>query len=136
MGGSDRTGTRSPAVGTSIPVPREPVRTCIGCRGTDSWSALLRVVAESAAVPGPVPVVVTPDPRHRSGGRGAWLHPTVACCELALRRRAFARALRVSAPVDAGAVMAFVTAHSQADVRPMGTESGFDADERPMSTQQ
>jgi predicted RNA-binding protein YlxR (DUF448 family) len=30
-------------------------------------------------------------------GRGAWLHPTRECMEAALRRRAFVRALRVSA---------------------------------------
>jgi len=29
-------------------------------------------------------------------GRGAWLHPSQECLDAALRRRAFARALRVS----------------------------------------
>jgi predicted RNA-binding protein YlxR (DUF448 family) len=29
-------------------------------------------------------------------GRGAWLHPTSECLDAALRRRAFARALRIS----------------------------------------
>jgi predicted RNA-binding protein YlxR (DUF448 family) len=33
-------------------------------------------------------------------GRGAWLHPMPECMDAALRRRAFARALRVSAPLD------------------------------------
>jgi len=33
-------------------------------------------------------------------GRGAWLHPTQECMDAALRRRAFARALRVSEPLD------------------------------------
>jgi len=33
-------------------------------------------------------------------GRGAWLHPTRECMEAALRRRAFGRALRVSATAD------------------------------------
>jgi predicted RNA-binding protein YlxR (DUF448 family) len=29
-------------------------------------------------------------------GRGAWLHPASECLDAALRRRAFARALRIS----------------------------------------
>jgi uncharacterized protein len=33
-------------------------------------------------------------------GRGAWLHPRRACVELAGRRRAYGRALRVPGPVD------------------------------------
>jgi predicted RNA-binding protein YlxR (DUF448 family) len=52
---------------------------------------LLRVVVASGAT---VPLVVA-DPRRRLPGRGAWLHPTGYCVELAVRRRAFARALRV-----------------------------------------
>jgi len=34
-------------------------------------------------------------------GRGAWLHPTVACFQDAQRRRAFGRALRVTSSLDA-----------------------------------
>jgi predicted RNA-binding protein YlxR (DUF448 family) len=37
-------------------------------------------------------------------GRGAWLHPTPECFELAVRRKAFGRALRLQAPVDVSAV--------------------------------
>jgi hypothetical protein len=74
---------------------------------------LLRVVvaagatgaADTGAVgPGPVTKVpaalVVPDPRRRAPGRGAWLHRDPGCVELAERRRAFARALRVSGTVD------------------------------------
>jgi uncharacterized protein len=39
-------------------------------------------------------------------GRGAHLHRDLACLELAERRRAFPRALRVPGPVDATAVRA------------------------------
>jgi hypothetical protein len=42
---------------------------------------------------------VVPDPDGSAPGRGAHLHPTVGCFELAQRKRAFARALRY----DAGA---------------------------------
>jgi uncharacterized protein len=38
--------------------------------------------------------VVVPDPDGTAPGRGAHLHPTAECYELAVRRRAFARALR------------------------------------------
>jgi uncharacterized protein len=37
---------------------------------------------------------VVPDPAATAPGRGAHLHPTPECYELAVRRRAFARALR------------------------------------------
>ena len=37
---------------------------------------------------------VVPDPRGTAPGRGAHLHPTIECYQLAVRRRAFARALR------------------------------------------
>jgi len=62
---------------------------------------LLRVTAGS----GPDgQVVVIPDPTATAPGRGAHLHPTKECYELAVRRKAFARALRLevgpsSAPV-------------------------------------
>jgi len=37
-------------------------------------------------------------------GRGAWLHPTPECFELAVRRKAFGRALHLQAAVDVSAV--------------------------------
>ncbi|WP_442952950.1 YlxR family protein [Pedococcus sp. 5OH_020] len=51
---------------------------------------------------------LTPDPRRRLPGRGAWLHPTGDCLDQALRRRAFGRALRVRAAPDPEAVAAYV----------------------------
>ena len=79
-----------------------PVRTCVGCRERAAKSELLRVVAGSDAH-GPA---VVPDPGGTAHGRGAHLHPTPACYALAVRRRAFSRALRLegglpSAPVEA-----------------------------------
>jgi predicted RNA-binding protein YlxR (DUF448 family) len=64
-------------------------------------AVLLRVVA------GPDSQVL-PDPRRRIPGRGAWLHPDRRCVELAERRRAFARALRVPGPVDPTPVVEYV----------------------------
>nr|WP_268240963.1 YlxR family protein [Terrabacter tumescens] len=77
----------------------------MGCRGMDSWSALLRVVAVTDGdAGGNPPVTLRPDPRHRMPGRGAWMHPTPDCFELAVRRKAFGRALRLQAAVDVSAV--------------------------------
>ncbi|MGH3362662.1 MAG: YlxR family protein [Nocardioides sp.] len=67
------------------------VRTCIGCRERAIKHELLRVVAGTDAHGQPA---VVPDPDGTAPGRGAHLHPTAACYDLAVRRRAFARALR------------------------------------------
>ncbi|GAA2160208.1 hypothetical protein GCM10009845_07920 [Pedococcus bigeumensis] len=56
---------------------------------------------------------LSPDPRRRLPGRGAWLHPTGDCLEQALRRRAFGRALRVGAAPDPAAVTAYVAGLDQ-----------------------
>ena len=47
---------------------------------------------------------VVPDPARRLPGRGAHLHRDLACLDLAERRKAFPRALRVPGPLDAAAV--------------------------------
>lgn len=97
---TDRTGLR----------PGHPMRTCIGCRGADSRSALLRVVLG----PGSDGIrVVLPDSERRRPGRGAWLHPNLSCFDLAVRRRAFGRALRSSTSPDTTAVADWVRAHEQ-----------------------
>ena len=62
---------------------------------------MLRVVAVTE---GHGSIVLRPDPRHRMPGRGAWLHARPECFELAVRRKAFGRALRVQAPVDVSEV--------------------------------
>ena len=83
-----------------------PVRTCVGCRHRDDRSVLLRVVAAEADGVW----YVVPDPRHRRPGRGASLHPVPGCLDLAERRRAFARALRRSVPLDTTPVREYVAA--------------------------
>jgi uncharacterized protein len=50
------------------------------------------------------------DQRRRRPGRGCWLHPSPDCLDLALRRRAFARALRVQSPLDTGGLAASIAA--------------------------
>ena len=73
-----------------------PVRTCVGCRERDAKPALLRVVVADG--------VLTADPAGRLPGRGASVHLDLACVDLADRRRAFPRALRVQGPLDVGPV--------------------------------
>ncbi|WCO65410.1 YlxR family protein [Iamia majanohamensis] len=62
-----------------------PRRTCVGCRRTTHPDDLVRVVRTDDAG-----LVVG---RHLPG-RGAWICRDPACVALALRRRAFPRALR------------------------------------------
>lgn len=70
-----------------------PVRTCVGCRGRDQQTVLLRVVR----VEGDEGDLAVVDTRRSLPGRGAWVHPDPQCLELAERRRAFPRALRAGA---------------------------------------
>ena len=103
--------------------PSGAIRTCIGCRQRAAAAELLRVVVAPDAIGkvprpederadiapgGPVPLPVVPDPRHRAPGRGAWLHRDPECVELAERRRAFARALRVPVALDPSPVREYV----------------------------
>lgn len=82
----------------------------MGCRCTDSRSDLLRVVA---VTDGHGAVVLQPDPGRRLPGRGAWLHPSTACFEHAVRRKAFGRALRLRAGADDAPVRAYLEGHAQ-----------------------
>ena len=76
------------------------MRTCIGCRGRARQADLLRVVAVGAEL--------VPDGTTRQPGRGAYLHRDVDCLELARRRRAYTRALRVAGPLSDTTVVAIV----------------------------
>jgi len=66
----------------------QPERTCIGCRKHGARNELVRLVAAGGGSP-----AVLVDERRRMAGRGAWLHPSANCLKLAIKRRAFARAL-------------------------------------------
>jgi uncharacterized protein len=50
---------------------------------------------------------VTVDPAGNLPGRGAWLHPDQQCLRVAIRRRAFARALRITGSPDTSAVVEY-----------------------------
>ena len=93
------------------------VRTCIGCRKRAAKSELLRVVASDRGSGREV----LPDPAGRAPGRGAHLHPTTECLELAVRRRAFPRALKVEGLLATTAVEEHLAQHQaqhQAQHRP------------------
>ncbi|MFE2431340.1 YlxR family protein [Streptomyces sp. NPDC059373] len=72
--------------------PACPERTCIGCRERAAKKDLLRVVV--------VGDELVPDDRGTLPGRGAYVHPATICLDLAVRRRAFPRALRVQGTLD------------------------------------
>ncbi|HET6504395.1 MAG TPA: YlxR family protein [Amycolatopsis sp.] len=81
------------------------MRTCVGCRQRASAGELLRVVARDG--------LLVADERRRLPGRGAWLHPDPDCLGKAERRRAFARALRVSGILDGGGLRRHLEAARQ-----------------------
>jgi len=86
---------------------KKPVRTCVGCKARAAKSSLLRLVVAGDGI--------VPDPQARQPGRGAYLHPSLACFELAQRRRVFSRALRVPGSPDTASLASYL---SQADAGP------------------
>ena len=85
-----------------------PERTCIGCRRRDSSANLLRTVVSGDEG---AQRIVVPDPDRRAPGRGAHLHPTPECLDLAERRRAFPRAFKVRGPLTLSPVREYVEQH-------------------------
>ena len=61
--------------------------------------------------------VVVPDPQGTAPGRGAHLHPTTECYDLAVRRKTFGRALRAQAGLSTVPVGDYVRA-AHHDQRP------------------
>ena len=81
----------------SPPDGGSPRRTCVGCRAVRDQGRLIRIVADAAGG-----VAVHPT---RVVGRSAYLCPSLACLEQALRRKVLPRALRVELPaLDAEAL--------------------------------
>lgn len=80
------------------PAPHVPERTCAGCREVAPRAQLMRLVREPA--PDGTAPRVRLDPAGSMPGRGAWLHPSASCLDLAVRRGGLARSFR--GKVDAG----------------------------------
>lgn len=91
------------------PARTTPVRTrtCIATRRAAHDSELLRLVADPAGSGR-----VLADPSRSLPGRGAWITPTWEAFELAENKRAFARALRLSAPADLGHVRTYLASNA------------------------
>ncbi|MBS4729875.1 DUF448 domain-containing protein [Mycobacterium sp. SM1] len=96
-----------------------PVRTCVGCRRRELAVELLRVVAVSSGNGGYAVIV---DTAGNMPGRGAWLHPVQQCARQAIRRRAFARALRITGAPDPSAVVEYINALGSPGNRTGSTE--------------
>ncbi|HEV7849321.1 MAG TPA: YlxR family protein [Mycetocola sp.] len=73
-----------------------PVRTCVGCRARADRSSLMRIVVRDFELVVDTAAVLP--------GRGAWLHPQIQCYQLAVKRRAFGRALRTDGKLDTAAL--------------------------------
>jgi predicted RNA-binding protein YlxR (DUF448 family) len=79
----------------------------VGCGEKASQRELVRLRIEGERV------VID---REKRGGRGAWLHPSDACLDRAVRRRALARAFRGrEASFDAAALRAGLTGSARKD---------------------
>jgi predicted RNA-binding protein YlxR (DUF448 family) len=78
-----------------------PVRTCIGCGERAAKPDLIRLVAAGDEI--------VPDVASRLPGRGAYLHPSLACLERAQRRKAFPRALRLPAVLPVSKVAEYLS---------------------------
>ena len=72
------------------------VRMCVACRERGTQKSLIRVVCSAGQL--------DVDYLHKAQGRGAYLHPTPECIGAAVKRRLFARALKVPADVDVTAL--------------------------------
>lgn len=84
----------SARLGSPLTQPARPalvVRTCVGCRQRDAQTHLIRVVACDGTL------VV--DHQGSQPGRGAYLHNDSKCWDLAVRRKPWARALKVPGPL-------------------------------------
>src|SRR5215475_15116487 len=89
-------------VQSELPEPGTfPVRTCVGCKERAAKSSLLRLVVAGDGI--------VPDPQARQPGRGAYLHPSLECFELAQRRRAFSRALRAPGSLGTATLVSYLS---------------------------
>src|ERR1700733_5244416 len=86
---------------TELPEPgKKPLRSCVGCKARVAKSSMLRLVVAGDGI--------VPDPHARQPGRGAYLHPSLECFELAQRRRAFSRALRAPGSLNTAALASYL----------------------------
>lgn len=106
LDGNEAKRTGREAIDSTV-VVHVPTRTCVGCRQRAAKSSLLRLVVADGAV--------VPDPNGRLPGRGAYLHVSRQCFDLAQRRRVLPRALRVPGPLGTTAVLGYLPDPTDAD---------------------
>ena len=87
--------------------PHVPERTCVGCRRKAPRAQLLRLVLTGSGDLSVDAGAVMP-------GRGAWVHPDLACLDLAERRRSLGRALRTTGSPDVAPVRAWISSAGEA----------------------
>jgi predicted RNA-binding protein YlxR (DUF448 family) len=82
-----------------------PQRTCVACRKTESKRGLIRLVRSADGR-----VVI--DPTGKQAGRGAYLCAERSCWEMAFKRKAMERALRIERldPADVQTLTTYATA--------------------------
>ncbi|MCL6104726.1 MAG: YlxR family protein [Actinobacteria bacterium] len=74
-----------------------PIRTCIGCRKVTGKSGLFKVTRHSDGSL----ILGLADNAKNGTGRGAWLcKNSPSCIDLAIKRKAFSRALRGSVKLE------------------------------------
>lgn len=88
---------------------------CVGCRERAGLSELLRVVWQDGTA--------VPDPHRRLPGRGAHVHPVVACLDRAERSRALQRALRAASIPDLRVVRDLIESKAAAPSRAVAHEA-------------
>jgi predicted RNA-binding protein YlxR (DUF448 family) len=71
--------------------PSGPVRTCVACREESKKADLVRIVRQPDGSVGL-------DRTGKKAGRGAYLHASADCMELARKRKSLDRALRTNVP--------------------------------------
>ena len=99
------------------------IRTCVGCGLRAAKRDLLRIVVDRRGTD----AEIVADPAARSPGRGAYLHPSLDCLERARRRRAIPRALRVAGPLADEALVTYLTARAEQEMRQDGPAAGRQA---------
>lgn len=97
----------------------KPIRTCVATRQRRPYTDLLRMVISPQD-----DRRIIPDPRRMMPGRGAWITPDLETLELAEKRRAIQRALKVPVDTDTSEVHAYLERHlPMANAAPVrGTE--------------
>ncbi len=108
------------------PRPRRvPQRTCVGCRLVQGKREMIRIVRTPEGE-----VVV--DPTGRRNGRGAYVHASRECLDLALKRGGLERGLKVSLSPEARQSLQAM-AESLPSAPPEGAAAAGDAEsERPV----